>query len=95
MGKPRADNARTSVIALSGLQDQARQGPVSEFWMALGHAGLGDKDEAFARLQRAVDDRDSNLLYLTAAPRFLGLHDDPRFSRILRSIGLSHLTASL
>jgi serine/threonine-protein kinase len=79
---------------MAELQDHARHGPVSEFWLALGYAGLGDKDEAFARLQRAVDDKDSNLLYLTAAPRFLGLHDDPRFSGILRSIGLSHLTAS-
>jgi hypothetical protein len=42
-----------------------------------------------------VDDRDSNLLYLIAAPRFLGLHDDPRFGEILRSIGLSHLTSLL
>lgn len=77
------------------LQDLARLGSVSDFWLALVHAGLGEKDEAFANLQRAVENRDSNLLYTIVMPRVLGLHEDPRFGGILRSIGLSHLTALL
>jgi len=77
------------------LQDHAHLGSVSDFWLALVHAGLGEKDEAFANLQRAVENRDSNLLYIFVAPRVLGLHEDPRFGDILRSIGLSHLTALL
>ncbi len=80
---------------LAELQDHARLGPASDFWLALVHAGLGKKDEAFASLQRAVDNRDSNLLYTFVVPRILGLHEDPRFGGILRSIGLSHLTALL
>jgi len=80
---------------LTELEDQAYLGSVPDFWLALGHAGLGDKDEAFACLQRAVNNRDSNLLYLFVAPRVLGLHEDPRFGNVLRSIGLSHLTAFL
>ena len=77
------------------LQDHAHLGSVSDFWLALVHAGLGEKDEAFANLQRAVEHRDSNLLYLFVAPRVLGLHEDPRFGDVLRSIGLSHLTTLL
>ncbi|MGD2151613.1 MAG: tetratricopeptide repeat protein, partial [Gemmatimonadales bacterium] len=73
------------------LQEHAHRTEVSEFWLAIAHAGLGDTDEAFARLRRAVENRDSNLLYSAALPRMLGFHDDPRFADILRSIGLSHL----
>ncbi|UCC82004.1 MAG: tetratricopeptide repeat protein [Gemmatimonadota bacterium] len=80
---------------LAELQEHARHTAVPELWLAIAHAGLGDKDEAFACLRRAVENRDSNLLYSVALPRHLGLHDDPRFADILRSIGLSHLIASL
>jgi serine/threonine-protein kinase len=77
------------------LQEHAHRTAVSELWLAIAHAGLGDKDEAFACLQRAVENRDSNLLYTFVIPRHLGLHADPRFADILRSIGLSHLIALL
>ncbi len=76
---------------LAELQEHGHQAAVSELWLAIAHAGLGDKDEAFACLQRAVENRDSNLLYIFVVPRQLGLHEDPRFAEVLRSIGLSHL----
>jgi adenylate cyclase len=80
---------------LAELQEHAHHTAVSEFWLAICHAGLGEKDEVFACLRRAVENRDSNLLYTFVLPRYLGLHDDPRFADILRSIGLSHLIALL
>jgi len=80
---------------LAELQDSARPGPVPDTQLALVHAALGERDEAFANLQRAVENRDCNLLYAIAIPRVLGFQDDPRFAGILRSIGLSHLTALL
>jgi adenylate cyclase len=80
---------------LAELQEHAHHTAVPEFFLAVAHAGLGDKDEAFACLQRAVENRDSNLLYSVALPRSLGLREDPRFADILRSIGLSHLITLL
>jgi serine/threonine-protein kinase len=80
---------------LTELQDSARAGSTPDTQLAIVHAGLGEKDEAFANLQRAVENRDCNVLYAIAIPRIFGLHEDPRFAGLLRSIGLSHLTALL
>ncbi len=76
---------------LTELQEHARHAAVSELWLTIAHAGLADKDEAFAHLQRAVENRDSNLFYCVALPRHLGLRDDPRFADIMRAVGLAHL----
>jgi hypothetical protein len=59
--------------------------------MAAALSGLGRHDEAFACLDRAIDERDSNLLYLFAVPRAFGVHEDPRFPAVLDRIGLGHL----
>jgi serine/threonine-protein kinase len=76
---------------LAELKERERAGYVSAFWMAVAHAGLGQHDEAFSYLDRAVEERDSNLLYLFVIPRVAGLHDDPRFVGVLDRIGLGHL----
>jgi TolB-like protein/Tfp pilus assembly protein PilF len=76
---------------LAELNVREQSGYVSGFWMAVALAGLGQHDEAFSNLDRAVEERDSNLLYLFAVPRAVGLHDDPRFPGVLERIGLGHL----
>jgi TolB-like protein/Tfp pilus assembly protein PilF len=76
---------------LSELEDRQRAGYAPGFWVAVAYAGSGRMDDAFACLDRAVQERDGNLLYLFVAPRCLGLHDDPRFPPILKRIGLGHL----
>jgi len=76
---------------LRQLEAKASQGYVSEFWMAIVQAGLGDLDAAFSSLETARQDRDSSLLYTFFAPRALGLQSDPRFPEVLRSLNLSHL----
>jgi serine/threonine-protein kinase len=76
---------------LAELEERERAGYVSGFWMAMAQAGLGQHDEAFSNLDRAVEERDSNLLYLFVVPREVGLHDDPRFPGVLDRIGLGHL----
>lgn len=76
---------------LAELKEREKAGYVSGFWMAVAQSGLGQHDEAFSNLDRAVEERDSNLLYLFAVPRAVGLHDDPRFPRVLDRIGLGHL----
>jgi adenylate cyclase len=82
------DQARA---VLEQLQLRSAEGYVSNFWVAIGQAGLGDMDAAFASLDVAIRDRDSNLLYSFVVPRVFGFHDDPRFHGVLRAIGLSHL----
>jgi TolB-like protein/Tfp pilus assembly protein PilF len=78
---------------LAELKSREDGGYVSGFWMAVTLAGMGGHDQAFSSLERAVEEGDSNLLYLFAVPRALGLHDDWRFVGILDRIGLGHLAA--
>jgi serine/threonine-protein kinase len=49
---------------------------------------LGDKDRAFENLDRAVFDRDPNLLGLQSNPIFEGLQTDDRYHALLRKMQL-------
>jgi TolB-like protein/Flp pilus assembly protein TadD len=73
------------------LEARQRAGYAPGFWIAAVYAGLDRMDEAFAALDRAVAERDGNLLYLLAGPRAAGLQRDPRFDAVLERIGLGHL----
>ena len=56
------------------------------FGIAIVYAGLRDYDEAFAWLNRAVDEN-SIRVYLMG-PMFDDLHRDARFARVMSRIGL-------
>jgi TolB-like protein/Tfp pilus assembly protein PilF len=90
-----AGNKTKARESLAELEERAKTGYVSGFWMAVALGGLGRYSEAFSELGRAVEERDSNLLYLFAVPRGLGLHDRPEFPGILNRIGLGHLMTHL
>jgi tetratricopeptide (TPR) repeat protein len=49
---------------------------------------LGDKDRAFENLDRAIHDRDPNLLGLKSNPIFEGIRTDVRYHAILRKMQL-------
>jgi hypothetical protein len=49
---------------------------------------LGEKDEAFAWLNRAYQERSYLLTYLTVDERLDKLHADPRFDELVRRVGL-------
>jgi len=76
---------------LRQLKVRSTQGYISNFWIAIAEAGLGDLDAAFSSLERAMTDRDSNLLYMSFVPPSMGLQRDARFPGVLRAIGLPHL----
>ncbi len=71
---------------LTELHDAARHRYVSPCFMALINTGLGDYDEAFKCLDRAVDLRDYWLVWLGVEPRFDALRSDPRFRQLLKRI---------
>ena len=50
---------------------------------------LGDKDSAFMYLDRAVHDRDPNILGLKSNPIFEGLRGDPRYHALLTKMRLA------
>jgi serine/threonine protein kinase/Flp pilus assembly protein TadD len=74
--------------ALAELREISKQRYISPYLFAVVYAGLGDKEQTFARLDKAFQDRSFFLIWLKVEPLFDPLRDDPRFQYLLRRIGL-------
>jgi serine/threonine-protein kinase len=70
--------------------DQLRTGAAfaSPAELAILYTALGDREQAFAALERAYAARDLQLQYLGANPDYDPLRRDPRFQNLLSRIGL-------
>ncbi len=79
------DEARETLDVLKRL---ARERYVTPYGVALVHAGLGEKGQALAWLDRALEDRSHWLVWLKLDPRFDALRSDNRFRDLLRRVGL-------
>jgi hypothetical protein len=75
---------------LARLAELAQQQYVTEYGVALVHAGLGNRDAAFAWLDRAVAARSHWLVWLKLDPRWHNIRDDRRFGTLLDRIGFTH-----
>ncbi len=73
---------------LDELRKRSRSGYVPAYSWGLIYTGLGNKDQAFAWLKKACDERDDWLATLKVDPRFDSLRSDPRFQNLLRCVGL-------
>jgi TolB-like protein len=74
---------------LDQLQEESKHKSVSPYHIAKIYEGLGEKDRAFAWLEKAYAERDSNMINLKVDPEFDGLRSDPRLADLLRRIGLT------
>ena len=74
---------------INDLKATAARSYVGPFNIALIYAGLGDKDQAFAWLERAYEDGSALLiLYMGNDARWDRLRADPRYVSLARRIGL-------
>jgi serine/threonine-protein kinase len=73
---------------LAELTRMSKQGYVGSSDFALVNAGMGEVDEAICWLERACEERDSHLAFLTIDPRLASLRADPRFKALLKRVGL-------
>ena len=75
------------------LLDTVEYVPWKTFGAALVYAGLGEKDEAFRSLEKAIELRAPwpFVILLKVDPRFDSLRKDPRFQNLLRRINLPPL----
>ena len=69
---------------LEELTSRAKQRYVSSYQIALVHVGLGEKEKAFAALEKAFEERSTLLTYLKMDPRFDPLRTEPRFRALLQ-----------
>ena len=49
---------------------------------------LGEKEKAFAELEKAYQEKDFDLLFLKVTPEFDAIRDEPRFRKLVRQFGL-------
>ncbi len=74
--------------ALDRLAALSKDKYVDPYFIAEIHAALGERDQAFADLENAYNQRSSSLVWLKVEPKFDSLHSDPRYSDLLKRIGL-------
>jgi serine/threonine protein kinase/tetratricopeptide (TPR) repeat protein len=60
---------------------------VSAYGRALVYLGLGDRQQTFAWLQRAYDERSNWMVWLLKDPRWDPMRGDPRFKEMIERIG--------
>ena len=63
-------------------------GYVGAYFRARLYANMNQADEAFHWLGEAIEQRDSWLVYLKVDPAFDSVRSDPRFSRLVRTVGI-------
>ncbi|HEX6623743.1 MAG TPA: winged helix-turn-helix domain-containing protein [Pyrinomonadaceae bacterium] len=86
-----SEEARKVLGELTAL---SRRRYVSPYTFATVHVGLGERDLALARLEEAYRERDYQLVMLRIDPRLDSLRDDPRFTDLMRRVGLAPESSS-
>lgn len=76
-------------IVLDRLLKLSKERFVPPCHIALLYNGLGQRNEAFAWLERGFEQRDPKMTFLKVEPKWNNLRDDPRFVDLMRRVGLS------
>ena len=79
-----------ALAMLQGLNHLSATRYVSPYSVALVHAGLGDRDQALAWLDKAYAERSDYMAYLNLEPMLDSLRSDQRFTALVGRVGLSH-----
>ena len=78
---------------ISQLRQLSGNRYVPSLYIAMVYTGLGDKNEAFAWLDKAYAERCEYLVYLPTDPMADPLRSDPRFPVLLGRLGLKIMTS--
>ncbi len=70
------------------LQELSTQRYVAAYNLALIYASLGDKGNALEWLEKAYEDRSTQLIWIKADPRLDNLRSEPRFKAVIKRLGL-------
>jgi serine/threonine-protein kinase len=73
--------------AIEELRQRAKRFHVSPYDIAIIYAGLGQKEEALAWLEKAYEERSWYLCLLSVDPKLDAFRSEPRFQSLLRRVG--------
>jgi TolB-like protein/Flp pilus assembly protein TadD len=79
---------REAEEAIKNFREIAKTQYVIPSFVASIYGALGDKDKAFAELEKALEQRDSWVKWIKVDPMFDPLRDDPRFKDLIHLLGL-------
>jgi TolB-like protein/Tfp pilus assembly protein PilF len=85
----RAGEIENANQMIARLRVHVKKEGLGAYEIALVYAGLGNKDEAFAWLEKSFPVRDKGLTFLKVDPCVDPLRSDPRFQNLLRRVGLA------
>jgi eukaryotic-like serine/threonine-protein kinase len=85
----RAGQRAEAQQVLQQLQTRAQQRPVWPSLFAELYAALGERDQAFAWYDKALETREEPLAWIKVSPQLASLHGDPRYDTLLRRLGLA------
>ena len=84
----RAGRRAEALALVEELAQRERLGYVPPAPFVHAYVGLGDRDRAFAALERASRERSNILLFVNTHPLFDSLRGDARFASVVRGVGL-------
>ena len=81
---------RTEALVLTKeLEERYTRREAIGFFIGTVYAGLGDKDQAFAWLEKDFQQHSGQLPYITWWPNFESLRSDPRYDDLVHRMGLT------
>jgi serine/threonine-protein kinase len=86
--RARAGGRAEALEVLAELEAESKRRYVPSFHFAIVYTGLGDKDQAFAWLDRAFEERSPYLIDIKVLSILDPLRSDPRFADLVKRIGL-------
>jgi Flp pilus assembly protein TadD len=74
---------------LAQLKQLSARRYVPAYHVAMIYAGLGDKEQTLAWLEKAYQQRVWAMVFLKVEPELDGLRSDPRFAALVQKVGLN------
>jgi tetratricopeptide (TPR) repeat protein len=84
----RSGRREEATKVLGQMHELAKQRYVPAYGFGQAYAALGDKDQAFQWLERSLQDRAWDITFLKVDPSMDSLRSDPRFSDLVKRVGL-------
>ena len=70
------------------LKERKKEEFVPSVCIAVVYCGLGENDSAFEWLEKAYEEKNANLIFIKAWPEFDNIRSDPRYTALLKIMGL-------